>query len=168
MDWSPASRHLEKFCCPGSPRPDLKKTRETKDRQKMAHTTTLPWVRGLSLPLDLGVGQRSTPFYSKKFADGISAEEPGKVVSSALAKGRFGHVLVQDSASTVRAKTSWTANPLGLPNASGTLVFHLDRPTCRTACDWRSQGFQSRACHSGGRSPDASRRVLSQSPVDRV
>ena len=42
--------------------------------------------------LDLRVGQRSTPFYSKKFADGISAEEPGKVVSSALAKGRFGHV----------------------------------------------------------------------------
>ena len=29
---------LEKFCCPGSPRSDLKKTKETKDRQKWLST----------------------------------------------------------------------------------------------------------------------------------
>ena len=100
--------------------------------------------------------------------DGDEARKAGSEGSSISSKASVGRVLVHDPWSKLRFKISWTATRLGLPNASGTLVFYLDRPTCRMACNWRSRGFQSWACHSQGRSPAASRLVLSQSRIDRV
>ena len=113
--------------------------------------------------VDLRVGGPPAPFFTEKSCDWHFSEDPAAEGSSTFSQATLGCVLVQDSWSKLRPKTSRTATRLGLANASAALVFHLEQPTCRTACNWRSKGFQSWACHMRGKTPDASRLVLSQS-----